>query len=399
MKKLKILQVNKLYFPYIGGIEKVVQQIAEGLNDQTDMKVLVCQDKRIGLKEKINNVRVYRSPSLGLWGNLPLPYRFSSDLKKLSKDRDIIHVHMPFPFADMACLLSGYKGKIIVWWHSDIVRQKKLMKFYRPIMKRFLKRVDKIIVATEGHIEGSDELRNFREKCVVVPFGVDKEVEESADRYFRLKSLQHDIQNNDELVPINIEENQFSSGRQAEEMVRFLFVGRLVYYKGCKHLLEAFSNLDGKVELNIVGTGPLEHELKEMANRLGIQSKVNFHGSVTAEELYQCYEQCDVFVLPSVAKSEAFGLVQLEAMVYGKPVINTWLPSGVPYVSIHKETGLTVKPKNVSELEKAMRWMQYHPLEREGMGQRARKRVKEVYNMDYMLDRVMEVYEEVESSI
>lgn len=399
MKKLKILQVNKLYFPYIGGIEKVVQQIAEGLNDQTDMKVLVCQDKGIGLKEKINNVKVYRSPSLGLWGNLPFPYRFSSDLKKLSKDRDIIHVHMPFPFADMACLLSGYKGKIIVWWHSDIVRQKKLMKFYRPIMKQFLKRADKIIVATEGHIKGSAELRGFREKCVIVPFGVDREVEKAADQYVKLNSSQYDTRSDDILGSINIEENQISNTKQKEELIRFLFVGRLVYYKGCKHLLEAFSNLRGKVELNIVGTGPLEDELKEMAIRLGIKSKVHFHGSVTDDELYKCYEKCDVFVLPSIEKSEAFGLVQLEAMIYGKPVINTWLPSGVPYVSIHKETGLTVKPKNISELEKAMRWMQYHPLERQEMGQKARKRVKEVYNMDYMLDKVMEVYEEVESGI
>ena len=389
MKKLKILQVNKLYSPYIGGIEKVVQQIAEGLNEKVDMKVLVCQDKGRGKKEKVNNVRVYRSPSLGIWGNLPLPYRFTSDLKRLSKDRDIIHVHMPFPFADMACLLSGYKGKIVVWWHSDIVRQKKMMKLYRPIMMKFLNRVDKIIVATEGHIEGSHYLKSFRDKCVIIPFAVDSELERNADLYFK---------NVSSIRTVTIEEAQSFDYIKAKP-VRFLFVGRLVYYKGCKHLLEAFSRLDGNVELDLVGTGPLEQELKELAVQLGIQSKVHFHGSVTNEELYKYYEQCDVFILPSIVKSEAFGLVQLEAMVYGKPVINTWLPSGVPYVSINGKTGLTVHPENVIELAKAMEWMQYHPIERQNMGQAARKRVKEVYNINYMLDKVMELYEEVKSSI
>lgn len=379
MKKIKILQVNKLYYPYVGGIEKVVQQIAEGLNERADVKVLVCQDKGRGKKEIINNVKVYRSPSLGIWGNLPLPYRFFSDLKKLSKDRDIIHVHMPFPFADIACLLLKYKGKIIVWWHSDIVRQKKLMVLYKPIMMKFLKRVDKIIVATEGNLQNSEYLKIFKEKCIVIPFGVDRKIEQVSESYF--KSLRNSFVLNTDDVCV-----------RSNRAFRFLFVGRLVYYKGCKELLQAFSKLYGKVELDIVGTGPLESELKKQVSLLKIEHKVHFHSNVSDEQLYKYYEMCDVFVLPSVAKSEAFGLVQIEAMAFGKPVINTRLESGVPYVSIHGETGLTIEAKNVDELARAMEWMMKHTKQRELMGMRARKRMEKEYRLETMIERVFDLY-------
>lgn len=386
MKKIKILQVNKLYYPYVGGIEKVVQQIAEGLNERADVKVLVCQDKGRGTKEIINNVKVYRSPSLGMWGNLPLPYRFIADLKRLSKDRDIIHVHMPFPFADIACLLLKYKGKIVVWWHSDIVRQKKLMVLYKPIMMRFLKRVDTIIVATEGHIQHSEYLKEFKEKCIVIPFGVDKKIEKASECYF--KSLRKNAlsESNDGYMRRN-------------KSFRFLFVGRLVYYKGCEELLQAFSKLHGKAELDIVGTGPLEVELKKKLSLLKLEHKVHFHGDIPDEQLYKYYEACDVFVLPSVAKSEAFGLVQIEAMAFGKPVINTRLDSGVPYVSIHGKTGLTIQPKNIQELVEAMRWMMEHPIEIKKMEKLARERIEKVYNMNYMLDKLMGIYEKITNSI
>ena len=129
MKKLNVLQVNKLYYPFTGGVERVVQQIAEGLNGQTNMKVLVCNENRQNITEQINGVKVHRSGSFYMLGNMPLSFQFIRDLKKVSKMFDIIHLHMPFPLGDAALLLSGYKGKIVVWWHSDVVRQKKLMLF------------------------------------------------------------------------------------------------------------------------------------------------------------------------------------------------------------------------------------------------------------------------------
>ncbi len=368
MDKLKILQVNKLYFPVTGGIERVVQQIAEGLKDKTDMEVLVCRERGKSVTEEINGVKVYRAGSLGVLFSMPISLAFFRMLRKLAKDKDVLHFHMPFPLGDLACLLSGYKGKVIIWWHSDIVRQKKLMKLYRPIMEWLLKRADVIIVATQGHIDGSDYLPKYRNKCVIIPFGVEPVIEQKGEQYLKKAAAIH------------------------KDKISLLFVGRLVYYKGCEVLLKAIGKVEG-IELTLVGSGELENKLKEEAVMLGVESKIHFRGNLNEQELNQVFEDCDVFVLPSILKSEAFGLVQIEAMAYGKPVINTDLPSGVPYVSLDHITGLTVPPDDVQALADAIQWMVEHEEERIEMGRKARKRVKECFQMESMLSKVLDVYQ------
>lgn len=368
-KKIQVLQVNKLYSPYTGGIEHIVQQIAEGLKERINIKVLVCNEKGKAKKEIINGVPVYRSASFGRWGNLPIPKHFVRDFKKLAKRADIVHVHMPFPFADLACLLSHYKGNLVISYHSDIVRQKKMMFFYRPIMKQFLKRADIILVATKGHIENSSYLKQFQDKCAVIPFGLEKNLENYAEKAIQNKK------------------------RTEEKKIQFLFVGRLVYYKGCDILLKAFAKLPETANLTIVGEGVLKKELIALSEQFKIEKRVEFLGELPEQKLWKLFEQCDVFVLPSVAKTEAFGIVQIEAMAFGKPVINTRLNSGVPYVSIDKVTGLTVEPNHIEELAKAMNWMIEHKKERLQMGENARRRVEEEYTSKKMLDRIMRVYE------
>jgi len=373
-KRLRVLQVNKLYYPAIGGIERVVQQIAEGLSEDVNMNVLVCSDTIHYKKEELNGVQITRLPKLFQFGSLPIPFGFNITLRHLSKTQDIIHLHMPFPLGDIACLLSRFQGKIIVWWHSDVVRQKKMMRLYKPVMLQMLKRADAIVVATEGHIEGSAYLKPFREKCVVIPFGVDEKVEQAADLYWMQQTQQKEVRN-------------------TNKTVKFLFVGRLVYYKGCDVLLKAFANVQG-AELEIVGEGALEEKCKSIVNTGGFQNKVHFYGKLTERKLFQKYSECDVLVLPSVARSEAFGLVQIEAMAFGKPIINTKLSSGVPFVSIHGETGLTVEQGNQEQLTQAMQWMVEHPKERLQMGINARERMKAEYRQEQMLDKVFQLYNE-----
>lgn len=369
---LRILQVNKLYAPAIGGIERVVQQIAEGLADKAEMSVLVCSDDRQYKKERINGVQITRLPKMFQLGSLPVPFGLNYTLRRMSKNQDVIHLHMPFPLGDVACLLSGYKGKIILWWHSDVVRQKKMMRLYKPVMLRMLRRADAIVVATQGHIEGSAYLRPFQEKCVIIPFGVDEKVEQAADAYLGQAETEP---------------------RKENKSVKFLFVGRLVYYKGCDVLLKAFSKVQG-AELVLVGNGTLEAECRQLVQDCGMEERVHFCGSISEQELYQKYAECDVFVLPSVVRSEAFGLVQIEAMAFGKPVINTRLPSGVSYVSLHGETGLTIEPGNVTQLTEAMQWMVNHEKERLQMGKKARERMKAEYRMEKMINRVFALYKE-----
>lgn len=379
MEKPAVLQVNKLYYPFTGGIEQVVRQIAEGLKDCTEMQVLVCRERGHTKNEIVNGIRVCRSASIGMIGNLPIPISLLWQIKSLSKKADIIQFHMPFPFGDLAGLLSGYRGKVIIWWHSDVVRQKKLMLFYRPIMEQFLKRADKIIVATEGHINGSAYLKPYRKKCVIIPFGVDIKIEQRADAYWKQYIT----------LPICTEKKELN----------FLFVGRLVYYKGCDILLSAFAdfirNSKFKHTLTVVGNGPIASELKKQVKDQGIINQVRFAGNLSEEKLYQQFEACDVFILPSVARSEAFGLVQIEAMAFGKPIINTNLQSGVPYVSLHQITGLTVEPGNITELRAAMEFMEQNPEKRIKMGKEARKRMKQEYQMQIMLKRIKNLYDEV----
>lgn len=371
MKKIKVLQVNKLYYPFTGGVERVVQQIAEGLQDKVNMKVLVCSQEKKSVSETINGVKVHRSGSFSMLGNMPISLSFISDLRKMAKDVDIIQFHMPFPIGDLAGLLSGFNGKIVLWWHSDVVRQKKMMILYKPVMEMFLKRADAIIVATQGHIDGSQYLKPYVNKCVIIPYGVDPAIEKKADEWF--------------------EKTKNRTEEKKDIPVTFLFVGRLVYYKGCKILLKAFRKVKN-ARLIMIGSGVMERELKELTVSYGVKDRVVFTGNVSDEELEIYFAECDVFVLPSIVRSEAFGLVQIEAMAYGKPVINTNLPSGVPYVSIHKETGLTVEPENAGELAKAMQWMVDHPKERIEMGNRARLRVKEKYQMSEMIKNVYDLY-------
>ena len=374
MGKMKILQVNKLYYPEIGGIEKTLQQISEGLSKdpEVDLKVLVCQKKGKGQVEYVNGVEVHRSGSLGVVASVPISFSFIWNLRKLAKDMDVIQFHLPFPLGDLACLLSGYRGKVVAYWHSDVVKQKKWMLLYRPVMERFLKRADVILVGAEGIINGSKYLKPYRDKCKVVPFAVSDEILEAGKRYL----------------------NQYK-WRTMLNQTHFLFIGRLVYYKGCSVLLEAFSKISSEATLTIIGEGFLKKELMLQAEQSGILERVRFKGYVDGEKLKECMQQADVFVLPSVERSEAFGLVQLEAMAYGIPVINTNLPSGVPEVSIHQKTGLTVKPGSSENLASAMEWMCKHPFERRRMGTAARQRVEERFTQDIMVNTIKQVYKEL----
>lgn len=356
----------------------MVQQIAEGLQDQVNMKILVCSDKKESITENINGVNIHRAGSFKMLGNMPLSFSFIRELKRQSKDSDVIHFHLPFPLGDLGCLLSGYKGKVVVWWHSDIVRQKKMMLLYQPIMNRFLKRADVIIVATQGHIDGSKYLKEYKNKCQIIPYGVDPAIEQRADDWIKTRETEKTC----DLEELSAE----------KKPVRFLFAGRLVYYKGCKILLEAFAKVKG-AKLIMIGSGVMEHELKKLAHDYQIEENIEFLGNVSDEKLITNFEECDVFVLPSIVRSEAFGLVQIEAMAYEKPVINTNLPSGVPYVSIDHVTGLTVEPEDVDGLADAMCWMVEHPAERLEMGIQGRKRVKEEYQMSRMLGSLLELYE------
>lgn len=362
MDKLKVLQVNKLYSPWIGGIESVAKMVGEELNNKTDMQVLVCQPKGKGSKELVNGVRVTRAGSFGILFSMPISLSFPFLVRKYSKKADVIVLHDPFPLGDLAILLSGFKGKVVVWWHSDIIKQKKLLKLINPIIHGILKRADAIFTTTEGYIEGSVYISKYREKCRLVPYGIDTKAYLKAD-----------------LKPILTKELLFPESK------KILFVGRLIYYKGVSILIEAFKKVQN-AELFIVGTGSDEESLRAEASCIG--EKIHFMGNLSDVDLKSAFSDCDVFVLPSIEKSEAFGIVQLEAMVYGKPVINTDLNTSVPYVSLDGQTGITIKTGDVCELADAMNCLISDNELRRKYGTNAANRVLSTFDKDMMIENI-----------
>lgn len=361
--QIRVLQVNKFYYPVTGGIERLVKQYSEELSqfEDIEVEVLACREERGKTQiETINGVKVSRMSSWGTYFSCPLSFSFIREFRRKARIADVIEIHVPFPLADFALSFTRIRGRVMVHWHSDIVKQEKVMFLLKPFMKRLLNRADTIITATEGHIKGSKYLPPYATKCRVIPYGL-----EPSD--YNPEDIRADYRNY-----LGSKLNQTAS-RKA------LFVGRLVYYKGVEVLIEAFRNVSD-TELFIIGTGPLSDELKNKSKTLGLEDRIHFLDYVSDEELKAAYNDCDFFVLPSIQRSEAFALVQTEAMIYGKPVINTRLDSGVPYVSLDKETGITVEPNNPEELSRAINTLAQDDNLRQKYGEAARRRVLEVFN-------------------
>ncbi len=372
--ELSVLQVNKLYYPWIGGVEKVVQNIAEGLKESLDMKVLACQPKGIGTREEINGVDVTKASSIGMFLGLPASPTFPAVYARKSRKADVLHFHVPFPLGVISDLAFGQKDKkVVVTYHSDIVRQEKLRRFYRPFLLKFLERAD-LILPTSPHLRDESRfLSPYREKCKVVPLSVD------LNEFSRGQGEGSDLE-----LP----------GNDDEEVI--LFVGRLNYYKGVDYLIRAMEDVEA--QLLVAGDGPLLEQLKEQAVNVGVSDKVNFLGRVAGQRLKDLYSGCDMLVLPSIRESEAFGIVQIEAMAYGKPVINTDLPTGVPWVSKDGETGLTVPPADSEALAASINKLVDNEELRQEYGENAYRRVKEKFSRKVMLETIEAVYRDLGSS-
>ena len=370
--ELSVLQVNKLYYPWIGGVEKVVQNIAEGLKEKVDLEVLACQPKGLGERGEIRGVDVTKASSLGRFLGLPASPTFPLLYARRSRQADLLHFHVPFPLGVLSYLAFGPREKkVVVTYHSDIVRQEKLLRFYQPFLMKFLERADAILPTSPHLRDGSRFLAPFRDKCQVVPLSIDLEEfsEGAADR------------------------NDPPAAAGEEGVV--LFVGRLNYYKGVEYLIRAMEEVEAR--LLIAGEGPLLEQLNRQAITSGVTEKVTFLGRVTDERLKGLYADCDMLVLPSVRESEAFGIVQMEAMAYGKPVINTDLPTGVPWVSKDGQTGLTVPPADPKALASAINRLLENEELREKLGRNAHERVKRKFSRSGMLRTVESLYRELAS--
>lgn len=366
---LKVIHICK-HYPRMGGIETYIRTLCSGLTKSVELTVLACNNRLSTEDVNIDGVRVIKVPTMGEILSMPLGLTMPFWLRKLKAD--VIHLHHPYPLGELSCLLTRPKAKIVVTWHSDIVKQKTALRFYRPFLLELLRRCDRIIAPTPRHIENSSFLGRFTHKCEVIPFGINTE-QFSMDDHQKRQAV-GDIR------------------RQYGGKI-VLFVGRLVYYKGLEHLIRAMQMVDAG--LLVLGQGPLEGQLKNLVGRLGLSDKVIFVGPVGDKELVDYYHACDVFVLPSDRKSEAFGIVQLEAMAAGKPVVSTDLPTGVPWVNQHGKTGLVVQPGAPAALALAINMLLDNPVTSLELGANGRRRVLEHFSMGQMVQNTLRLYEEL----
>ena len=370
-KRLKVLHVGKFYPPHRGGIENHLEALCKQLHRDVDVEVLVSNRSRTTEEEVLDGIPVTRLATAGTLARTSINPGLIAGIRQ--SNADIIHIHWPNPAATLAHLLSRHPARLVITYHSDVVRQRLLGALFSPFLEASLKRSDAIIAASPDYVESSPHLRNHKDRCQVIPYGI-------PDDCFRPRN-----------------ESAVAALRQKFGEPLVFSVGRLVYYKGFDQLIRAMQWAPGR--LLIAGDGPLRGELVLLAEKLGLADRVEFVGNPSNEELHQLYHAADVFVLASVARSEAFGIVQAEAMATGKPVVNTRLASGVPFVSQHGRTGLTVPPSDPEALGQAIRLLLEDHSLRTNFGRAARHRAETVFRASTMTADTLSLYEEVMAGV
>lgn len=372
----RVTMVNKYYPPHLGGVEFHLRDLAEGLVERADadVRALVCNDENVRREDEINGVQVVRLPRVTELSSTPVSWEFPSALRaeaRLDPPRELLHLHFPYPWGETSWLMARPGLPTVVGYHSDIVRQKTALALYRPLLERFLDRVDLIIAASPDMIEHSPFLAGRADKCRHVNYGLNVErIADDAEAIERARQLR--------------------ASHEGRKVV--LFVGRLVYYKGADVLVRAMRDVDA--DLVMIGSGPLRGELRDLAAETGVAGRITFLDPVDDAELRAWYHAADVFALPSVARSEAFGLVQIEAQAAGTPVVSTRLTTGVPYANLDGVTGLTVEPGDAKAFGVALSTLLSDDELRARLGEQAQARALSDFTIGRMVDGTLAVYAE-----
>jgi rhamnosyl/mannosyltransferase len=369
MKRLRVLHVGKFYPPAPGGMERVVQLLCEGEQVTTDSRVLVANPDRATVREKWQGVDVTRVGSLWAIGSVGLCPAFPLELRRAR--RDVTVLHEPNPLALVADWLAAQDGPLVVWFHSEVLRPRwKYRLMYRPFLRRALGRASRIVVSSPRLLEAA-ELQPYREKCLVIPFGID------TARLAPTPAIAAGVGEIARQYP----------GR------RVLFVGRLVPYKGVDVLVKAMEQVDATAL--VVGDGPERAALEAQAVQSGLTERVRFLGRLSDESVAAHLHACDLLVLPSVTRAETFGMVQLEAMACGKPVVSTNLPTGVPWVNRHGETGLVVEPNDHAALAHALNTLLDDLALSQRLGAAAGRHVEQAFTVERMTAQSADLYRQV----
>lgn len=376
----RILYLAKGYEPALGGVETFVRQLAEAPDYEACVLVAAHEPFTPLSRELIRGVRVIRAPSLGLRFSTPMAPTYFFHLWREVERADLIHLQLPFPLGELGLVFllpALRKKKLVVTFHADpaLTRWGALLSFYRPLFDAVLRRADRITVTSPANRDNSPSLAAHRAKVDVIPLAFDPIDEGAAhERAIQLRT------------ELDLDTRKIA-----------LFLGRLAYYKGLPTLLEAMKSVDG-VFLIVAGDGELRDEARRFVREEGLGDRVRFVGAIPNEDVAAYFELADLFVFPSITPSEAFGIVQLEALRAGVPIINTSLPTGVPFVSPDGETGFTVSPSDADALAGAMQKLSADEALYARFSQNARARSAQ-FTLEAMRGAYRAIYEELLGSL
>jgi rhamnosyl/mannosyltransferase len=351
----------------VGGVEQVIDQIARGTSKLGAQNTILAlsnspsaQPIHLHGYELITVKRNFELASNSFsWGSIGL-------FKELARKADLIHYHFPWPFADLVHHLTIPKKPTVLTYHSDIIRQKLLLKLYQPLKQSFLHSIDHIVATSPNYLHTSEVLQSFSKKTSIIPIGLDQE------SYAKPDSV------------------QVQYYREIFGQRFFLFIGVFRYYKGLKYLIEAARRT--AYPIVIAGSGPIENELMTEVQRLQLKN-VSFVGQVSDENKSALLEACYSVIFPSNLRSEAFGVTLLEGAMFGKPLISCEIGTGTTYINTNQETGLVILPSDPKILANAMTWLWDHPEEASQMGNKARARYEALFTAKQMSQSYYDLYQ------
>ena len=368
---MKVLQLCKFYPPVWGGIESAAWELNEGLARAGVRADILCAHQRARTEVSTFEAgyQVTRAASLGMLLSTSIAPALLWQLRRLAAGRDLIHVHMPDPMAALAVWAMRPAARVVLHWHSDVVRQRRAMRLYEPLQRWLLTRADAIIATSAAYAQASVPLQPWQHKISVIPIGI-------SDNHSQACSI------------------KAAAIRQRFQGRSIVFaLGRITYYKGFEVLIDAAADLPDAAVVLIGGAGQGLGELQAQLSARGLAGKVHMLGAVADEDLPSYFEACDVFCLPSIARSEAYGVAMIEAMLMARPVVATEIDgSGVPWVNKDGQTGINVPVGKPLALARALQTLLQDAPLRERYGAAARKRYLQEFSAELMTRRTLELY-------
>ena len=356
---MHVLNVYKTYFPDPpGGLQEGIRQICLATTRRGIKNTIFTLSPRVNKKYiELPEASVVREKSWCAPASCDLsgPTSFRT-YEQLAQQADIIHFFYPWPFADVLNAMVPTKKPKVLTYISDIVQQKFLNIAYAPLMWHTLKKMDVIVANCEVYARTSPILShpNIRNKVKIIPLGIDRSS-----------------------YPENQAPDDLKKFRLSLGQPYFLFIGVHRYYKGLHTLIEASVACDAKII--IAGTGPKTPELIDQAKKLGVNN-VEFIGQVSDADKMALIAGCRALVLPSHLRSEAYGMVLIEASMMGKPMITCEIGTGTSFVNLHGVTGFVIEPESANSLAAAINVLTQDSQLAAEMGTEAKKRYQQFFS-------------------